>query len=448
MKKTGKIKWLRRLSVGVLLATAIVFGVIAPVDHSSLEESSYYPASKSIIEQTSISQGDHAPVLAGWSKKSITPDFAFKVAGFGKNQYTRLILDSIFVKAVVFEQSNRLVAYLSFELMIVHPYLQNQLTRAIQDAFPKVEFIYFSATHSHNSIGGYAHGLAGKIALGGQQTQVMSLLKSQTLNAIGASIKNIEPVHYSYSDFKTENLVTNRMDKENGAKDEKIRVLSLQNRSGKTVGILTQSAHPTCLPRELNGLSGDYPGELCRLLEESKTFDLALFSAGAVGSMGPNTPELNIKSKNEFARKQFEFCQLAIQNQSFEPLTSLRFACIDLPLRESSLKLFRGFRLRPWVFEWIMGEGKGKLAFLEIGEVLFCGTPCDFSGELALQIEAQKRSPHHLMFTSFNGEYLGYITPDKYYDWDVHEVRDSNWFGPFNGRYFSESLMEMIQKFN
>lgn len=448
MKKNSKQRWLIRLSVSIAILIVVAFGVIAPIDYTPLEETDYYPVSKSILEQSMASPSDSTPVKAGWSKKSITPDFAFKVAGFGKNEYTRLILDSIFVRAVVFEQSNKQVVYLSLDLMIIHPYLQNHLTRSIQEAFPQVDFIYFSATHSHNSVGGYSDGIAGKIVLGGQSVEIMTLLTGQCLNAIGTSIKKLEPVQYNYSDFKTQNLVTNRIDKENGATDEKVRVLSLKNQSGKTAGIVTQAAHPTCLPRKLNGLSGDYPSELCRLLEQSEAFDWALFSAGAVGSMGPNVPDLSIEGKNRFAHKQFEFCLLAIQNRQFKPLNSMRFARVDIPLRESSLKLFGKYRLRPWAFSLVMGEAQGKLTFLEIGEVLLCGTPCDFSGELALRIEAQNVSTHHLMFTSFNGEYLGYITPDKYYNWDEHEVRDSNWFGPHNGRYFTESITAMIQKFN
>jgi len=36
----------------------------------------------------------------------------------------------------------------------------------------------------------------------------------------------------------------------------------------------------------------------------------------------------------------------------------------------------------------------------------------------------------NLIITTFNGGYIGYVTPDQYYNHRYHEVRDMNWFGP------------------
>ena len=74
------------------------------------------------------------------------------------------------------------------------------------------------------------------------------------------------------------------------------------------------------------------------------------------------------------------------------------------------------------------------------------GTPCDFSGELMPPIDsAASRVGLRVMVTSFNGAYIGYITLDKHYDIDHYETRVMNWYGPGNGAYLSECLMEMIE---
>ena len=49
----------------------------------------------------------------------------------------------------------------------------------------------------------------------------------------------------------------------------------------------------------------------------------------------------------------------------------------------------------------------------------------------------------NLIITTFNGGYMGYITPDEYYDKHFHEVREMNWYGPGNGKYFDELITKI-----
>ena len=79
-----------------------------------------------------------------------------------------------------------------------------------------------------------------------------------------------------------------------------------------------------------------------------------------------------------------------------------------------------------------------------MGNVILMGTPCDFSGELTEEIRsAARRQGFHAIVTSFNGHYIGYITADKYYDRSHYETRLMNWYGPGNGAYLTESLLEL-----
>ena len=41
----------------------------------------------------------------------------------------------------------------------------------------------------------------------------------------------------------------------------------------------------------------------------------------------------------------------------------------------------------------------------------------------------------NLIVTTFNGGYIGYITPDSLYDENFHEVREMNWYGPVLSSY-------------
>ena len=46
--------------------------------------------------------------------------------------------------------------------------------------------------------------------------------------------------------------------------------------------------------------------------------------------------------------------------------------------------------------------------------------------------------------TSFNGGYIGYVTPEKYYDIDHYETQLMNWYGPANGEYIKETLEKLL----
>ena len=59
---------------------------------------------------------------------------------------------------------------------------------------------------------------------------------------------------------------------------------------------------------------------------------------------------------------------------------------------------------------------------MEIGDLALVGTPCDFSGELVEGIQKSCAKNREVMITSFNGQYIGYITADKHYEKDTHDL--------------------------
>jgi hypothetical protein len=77
--------------------------------------------------------------------------------------------------------------------------------------------------------------------------------------------------------------------------------------------------------------------------------------------------------------------------------------------------------------------------------IVFSGTPCEFSGELIPEIKAGINQPKlDLIITSFNGGYIGYITKDCWYDLKEYETFIMNWFGPNNGQYFVNIIQNLI----
>ena len=110
-------------------------------------------------------------------------------------------------------------------------------------------------------------------------------------------------------------------------------------------------------------------------------------------------------------------------------------------------KLLRNWRIRPWLFNLSFGDYPEYLTVLRLGQLAMVGTPCDFSGEFSPSIDSLA-AKHGLktMITSFNGGYIGYVTPDKYYDEDHYETQLMNWYGPGNGGYINRCIEQLIVK--
>ena len=72
------------------------------------------------------------------------------------------------------------------------------------------------------------------------------------------------------------------------------------------------------------------------------------------------------------------------------------------------------------------------------------------SGELVDPLEKSiSNNTLNLMINSFNGGYVGYITDDKWYDRKdikTYETYTMNWYGPYNGNYFSDLIKILIKK--
>ena len=120
---------------------------------------------------------------------------------------------------------------------------------------------------------------------------------------------------------------------------------------------------------------------------------------------------------------------------------------VPLLLSDPQVKVLKNWRVRPWLFSLAFGDYPEYLTVLRLGNIVMLGTPCDFSGEFNRSLDSiATRNGLQAMVTSFNGGYIGYVTPDKYYDRDHYETQLMNWYGPGNGEYMEQCLEQLILK--
>ena len=109
-----------------VIVSFIVIAIITvkPLDRTPLENTSYF---KNTLEKFNNShyldvEGD--TIKVGWAKKSLIPNYLTPMAGYGarKGATYEGINDSIWVRAVVFDNGKTISAYVSMDLLIVPPH--------------------------------------------------------------------------------------------------------------------------------------------------------------------------------------------------------------------------------------------------------------------------------------------------------------------------------------
>jgi neutral ceramidase len=107
-----------------------------------------------------------------------------------------------------------------------------------------------------------------------------------------------------------------------------------------------------------------------------------------------------------------------------------------------NIRLSDGLRLRPWIAAQLVSSRQQTfLQGFRLDKSIWISTPCDFSGELALEVKhAVQASGHSAVVTSFNGDYVGYVIPARYYHLNGYEPRTMSFFGPNVPDYFQELI--------
>lgn len=436
--------------IKIFLYTAIgtlgLFLVLCkPVSQRTYRQEAYYRQTLAKLDSIKRQLESHGndTLQAGWSRQNITPDQPVKLMGYGfKGDYEQ-VHDSLYVNVVVFSDGSQKIAFISYDLMIVHPDLAKAVQKMLTSAMPDIDHVYFSAIHTHNGFGEWATGLAGRITTGGYNESLVQMIAVQTQKAVAGAVSQLAPVTIGYKEYALPSLVNNRLVK-GGDTDAKLRVVQMHKSTGENGLICTFSAHGTYITFKSKDLSADYPGALVKHLIADPRIDFALFAAGAVGSHSPVKNEsFSYEALNHYAGqlaspiiKHMDSLSVAGTPVAGAPGNKLVYLSLPVALGPPQLKISDSWQIRPWLFHAFFGEIHPVITMLRVGNVIFAGYPADFSGLLYPDISVPPSL--HLVITSFNGGYIGYIIPDIFYDRKHQEARELNWFGPHTGSYFVE----------
>jgi len=456
MKRAWNIIKKVLLALILLLVLLLVF-TLDEVDEQPYFESEYYKNTIVQLDSSlSLMQEKQGQLRAGFARINITPQIGSEqevamqgqfrevpLAGYGaREKPANAVHDSIFAKAIALEVDHQAIVFIGTDLLIMPPAVAAEVSTTLAKKIGlKREQLYFGATHTHSSAGAMSQGWVGEQFAGVYQAAFVSWLSQQIVAVVEKALQDLQKASVGFSDFEAEAYVKNRIIGETGRLNDIFTFMVVKQDTAKTALLGAFAAHATTLGASNLAFSGDYPGYWERKLEK-ETVDLAVFFAGTVGSH-------SYRSKgNDFERAQYIGEALADSVKAYVPKVewqdSVSFTAFSAPIQvpalqirlgeESHLRSYLGHRLMP-------GLESPSIQGMKINNFIWMTLPCELSGEYAIDLKnALAQEGYHSVFSSFNGAYLGYIVPAKYYHYDHYESKLMGWYGPSMGDYLMELL--------
>jgi len=456
-------KFLKKLGIGlgilVLLVIVLFYLGTASVKRSSYFNEDYFKQTKakvdSLREKTRVIEDF---VRAGFSKVSLTPILnnyednvaegkfmQVPLAGYGgrEGKPATGVHDSIFVKAVALELDKQLYVLVSADLLIIPADITDSVIASLSPQGIRREQLFMSATHSHSSLGAWGAGFVGEQFAGKENENIEKWIVKQVCKSVIEAISDLKPASVGSGSFDAENFTSNRFIGESGTKNDDFSFLVLEQKGHRKAIIGSFSAHATNMSEKNMEISGDYPGYWERRIEETSA-DFALFFAGSTGSQSARVEGKGFKKPENLGVALADTLNgyLKKVNMNDKPVFSAVSLKMDLP--EYHIRLTTKINLSTFVSSKLASPPQNVyLQAMRIDNMVWITTPSDFSGEYAIQLKnALEVNGFRSNVSSFNGSYVGYIIPGKYFYIDEYESRLMNWFGPEMGDY----TMDMIRQ--
>lgn len=453
-----------RGAVGVVALVAALLGAglagVDPRPHSGSEYAERTTARlRALTARTDVlTEGE---VRAGFGRARLTPTLgaaadhpergefvAVPLAGYGQRQGRPAtgVHDDVWVKATAFAVGGKTSIVVAVDALIVPREVSEAAAGRIRaESGVDRAHVYFGSTHTHSSLGGWGEGLVAEAFAGGFRPGAREWMAGQLASAAIAAVKDLGPAAVGGGSFVAPEFVRNRLVGERGRIDPEFAVLLIRKTGGATGVIGSYAAHATVLSGSSMVFSADYPGFWQRSVEE-KFGGQAMFIAGGVGSHAPRPPEGGLEGARRMGEALAERTVELLGTVTATNRLAMAFETLTVDLPPLQPRVSDGVRLRSWVSGRLLPvRADTALQAFRLGDRVWLSTPCDYSGEMALDLkEAARAAGLRAVVTSFNGDYVGYVVPSKYYHIDGYETRTMAFFGPQLPDYFDELLKGLV----
>jgi hypothetical protein len=188
-------------------------------------------------------------------------------AGAGR---ARIAIDrpgGLFARALAVSAGGATAVVVALDALLVPGPLEEEVLR--QARLPSRTCLLFAATHTHAGAGGTWNNLLAEAAGNGvYQAERMRAHRDAAAQAIGEALAQLAPAKVTVAQAPWAKGPARPRGQ--GPIDPTFTALRLSREDGSTIGTLVDyGMHPTVLRRDRAFVSGDWPGEAARLLEEA-----------------------------------------------------------------------------------------------------------------------------------------------------------------------------------
>jgi neutral ceramidase len=369
------------------------------------------------------------------------------LAGYGgrHGKPARGVHDDLYVKAIAMRVHDRIGVLVGADALIIPTEVAEKAAQRLQQESGLTrEQLYLSATHTHSSLGAWGEGMVAESFAGGFQPEARAWFADCIVAAARNALNDIKPATFGHGQFAAPQFIRNRLVGSMGKVDPAFSYAVVRQDNGKVAVVGVYGAHATVLSSDMMEFSADYPGYWQRAVEQA-TGGMAVFLAGGMGSHSPVSGGKGLSGAEQMGQA---LARTLIARLPETPLTNrVTFGMLGLEVKMPPLnvRLSDGIRLRPWLAaKLVPARSESFLQVFRIDDSIWVSTPCDFSGELALGIKDFLRARgSSAVVTSFNGDYIGYVIPSRYYHLGGYEPQLMSFFGPNVPDYFDELIRSM-----
>jgi len=263
----------------------------------------------------------------GWAKKEITPPFETPLAGFVRRgeKSTNIVADPLFVRCLILRSEQIQAVLFVYDLLGFNESVGNALRETIvqETGFNSAQII-LSCTHTHSAPPTIELTKCGKI-----NPVYVELLKEKSIKVVRQALRRDQPVNCLFNRFHLPDLSVNRRDASQVTNDN-ISVLQF-NKGRSTLGVLVHfSAHPNSVCEDR--ISADYPGYVCRRLEQELGIPFSMFVLGTAGDTNLLVNEYSYSEMERFGSEIFEAVKSALDVGQPVEVRNLEVLERELPL--------------------------------------------------------------------------------------------------------------------
>lgn len=456
----SKASILLRMAAAALAFVFLLFALLLrPVDYTPYFETDYYRNTRARLDslaQTKTAR-THGALFVGMGRASITPQLNSKdeklghfeklpMAGYGRRlgRPAEGVHDSLFASAMALRVGEKEVVLVTLDALIVSRTMAEGVLAQVERLGFKREHVLFGATHTHSGPGAWGEGLLAELFAGEYDPRALEWLIAQTVAAIERAHADLSPASFAHGNFAASRYVANRLVGEKGGVDDQFSYLVFRQADGDEAVLGAFAAHATVVSSRNMLFTADYCGYWRNAIERQHR-GLAGFFAGGVGSHSPQGEGEAFEAARFIGKGLADSLLSRLPRLVFKSEATLGALGLKIDLPELHMRATDEWRIAPWLAKQLVYERDTYLQLLALDDLLWLGAPCDISGEISSTLKdfAQRRG-YQALLTSFNGSYVGYVIPSRYYHYDSYESRRMSFFGPYMGDYLEEMMRRMM----